>query len=61
MADWIKKQKNNKNKILILKNSDNKDIKLVINLNNFYLLGFINKDKYFYFVDELLEKIKQNN
>ncbi|WP_342255471.1 ankyrin repeat domain-containing protein [Spiroplasma endosymbiont of Poecilobothrus nobilitatus] len=61
--NWIKKQQNNKDKILILtlKNSDNKDIKLVINLNNFYLLGFINKDKYFYFDDELLEKVKEHN
>ncbi|WP_348736238.1 ankyrin repeat domain-containing protein [Spiroplasma endosymbiont of Ammophila pubescens] len=64
MADWFKKQQNNKEKILILtlKNSDNKSIKLVINLNNFYLLGFINnQNQYFYFDDELLEKIKQNN
>ncbi|WP_342189704.1 ankyrin repeat domain-containing protein [Spiroplasma endosymbiont of Dilophus febrilis] len=64
MINWIKKQQNNKEKILILtlKNSNNKRIKLVINLNNLYLLGFINnQNQYFYFDDELLEKIKQHN
>ncbi|WP_342263506.1 ankyrin repeat domain-containing protein [Spiroplasma endosymbiont of Clivina fossor] len=64
IANWIKEQQNNKEKILILtlKNSNNKNIKLVINLNNLYLLGFINnQNKYFYFDDELLEKIKQHN
>ncbi|WP_342264737.1 ankyrin repeat domain-containing protein [Spiroplasma endosymbiont of Clivina fossor] len=44
--------------ILTLKNSEeNKEIKLVINLDNFYVQGFINKDKdgkeqYFYFKEE---------
>ncbi len=48
--------------ILTLKNINNKSIRLVINLNNFYLFGFINsKNQYFYFNDEILEKIKQNN
>ncbi|WP_338967569.1 ribosome-inactivating family protein [Spiroplasma endosymbiont of Lonchoptera lutea] len=64
MANWIKEQQNNKEKILILtlKNSNNKSIKLVINLNNLYLLGFINnQNKYFYFDDELLETIRQAN
>lgn len=64
MANWIKEWQNNKEKILILtlKNSNNKSIKLVINLNNLYLLGFVNnQNHYFYFDDELLEKIKQHN
>ncbi|WP_342278095.1 hypothetical protein [Spiroplasma endosymbiont of Nephrotoma flavescens] len=60
MANWIKEWQNNKEKILILtlKNSNNKSIKLVINLNNLYLLEFVNnQNHYFYFDDELLEKI----
>jgi hypothetical protein len=64
IANWIKEQQNNKEKLLILtlKNSNNQSIKLVINLNNLYLLGFINnQNQYFYFDDELLEKIKQHN
>ncbi|WP_338967944.1 ankyrin repeat domain-containing protein [Spiroplasma endosymbiont of Lonchoptera lutea] len=48
--------------ILTLKNNDNKNIKLVINLNNFYVLGIINnQNQYFYFDDELVEKVKQKN
>ncbi|WP_215826391.1 ribosome-inactivating family protein [Spiroplasma endosymbiont of 'Nebria riversi'] len=44
----------NKIRILILKNSDkSKEIKLVINLDNFYLQGFINnQNHYFYFKEE---------
>lgn len=64
MTGWFKKQQNNKDKILILtlKNSNNKSIKLVINLNNLYLLGFINnQNQYFYFDYELLKKIQQKN
>ncbi|MFW4370795.1 MAG: ankyrin repeat domain-containing protein [Spiroplasma sp. hy2] len=64
MANWFKNQQNNKDKILILtlKNSNNESVKLVINLNNLYLLGFINnQNKYFYFDDELLKRIEQIN
>lgn len=39
--------------ILTLKNKDNNEIKLIINLDNFYLQGFINKNnQYFYFKEE---------
>ncbi|MFW4371222.1 MAG: ankyrin repeat domain-containing protein, partial [Spiroplasma sp. hy2] len=64
MANWFKNQQNNKDKILILtlKNSNNESVKLVINLNNLYLLGFINnQNQYFYFDDEILKRIEQIN
>ncbi|WP_425379123.1 ribosome-inactivating family protein [Spiroplasma endosymbiont of Polydrusus pterygomalis] len=39
--------------VLTLKNKDNNEIKLIINLDNFYLQGFINNQKqYFYFKEE---------
>ncbi|UNF62750.1 ribosome-inactivating family protein [Spiroplasma poulsonii] len=64
VANWFKNQQNNKDKILILtlKNSNNESVKLVINLNNLYLLGFINnQNQYFYFNDEILKIIEQIN
>ncbi|WP_342264800.1 ankyrin repeat domain-containing protein [Spiroplasma endosymbiont of Clivina fossor] len=68
MTDWIKEQKNNKEKILILtlkkkkdetkNNDEDKEIKLVIRLENFYVLGFINnQNQYFDFKDEKLKQI----
>ncbi|WP_425377967.1 ankyrin repeat domain-containing protein [Spiroplasma endosymbiont of Polydrusus pterygomalis] len=60
----LKKFDANKIRILVLtlKNKENNKIKLIINLDNLYLQGFINENnEYFYFDDELLEKIKQNN
>ncbi len=39
--------------VLTLKNKENNEIKLIINLDNFYLQGFINKNnQYFYFKEE---------
>ncbi|WP_342262895.1 ankyrin repeat domain-containing protein [Spiroplasma endosymbiont of Dromius quadrimaculatus] len=52
--------KENKTRILILniKNKNN-NIKLVINLNTFYLLGFINnQNKYFYFQEEIINELE---
>ncbi|WP_374696027.1 ankyrin repeat domain-containing protein [Spiroplasma endosymbiont of Polydrusus formosus] len=60
----LKKFDANKIRILVLtlKNKNDNKIKLVINLNNFYLLGIINnQNQYFYFDDELVEKVKQKN
>ncbi|MFX4057102.1 MAG: ribosome-inactivating family protein [Spiroplasma sp. hy2] len=39
--------------VLTLKNKDNNEIRLIINLDNFYLQGFINNNnQYFYFKEE---------
>ncbi len=51
----LKKFDANKIRILVLtlKNKENNEIKLIINLDNFYLQGFINKNnQYFYFKEE---------
>ncbi|WP_215825920.1 ribosome-inactivating family protein [Spiroplasma endosymbiont of 'Nebria riversi'] len=64
MANWINEQQNKKEKILILtlKNSDDKNIKLVINLKNFYVLGFINNsNQYFHFKDSQVKEIKKQD
>ncbi|WP_174481319.1 ankyrin repeat domain-containing protein [Spiroplasma endosymbiont of Danaus chrysippus] len=64
IADWIKEKEKNQVSILILNlnNNQKQNVKLIINLENFYVQGFINnKNSYFYFDDELMEKVKQKN
>ncbi|WP_342224629.1 ankyrin repeat domain-containing protein [Spiroplasma endosymbiont of Asaphidion curtum] len=46
----------------IKKNSSQQSIKLVINLKDFYVQGFVNKDnKYFYFKDSQVKEIKKQD
>ncbi|WP_339047148.1 hypothetical protein [Spiroplasma endosymbiont of Colias croceus] len=63
IADWIKEKAKTQLSILSLSlnNNQNEKIKLLINLENFYVQGFINENKYFHFDDELIEKVKEKN